>query len=70
MNIQGQFTLELTDLILLDSQESSPAQVERINSSVLSLLYGSTLTSIHNYWKKHSFDVCWQSDVSGFSYAV
>ena len=58
MNIQGQFTLELTDLILLDSQESSPApQVERINSSVLSLLYGSTLTSIHNYWKKHSFDV-------------
>ena len=27
-----------------------------INSSVLSLLYGPTLTSIHDYWKNHSFD--------------
>ena len=23
---------------------------------VLSILYGSTLTSVHDYWKKHSFD--------------
>ena len=40
-----------------------------INSSVLSLLYGSTLTSIHDYWKNHCFDQterCWQSDVSAF----
>ena len=27
-----------------------------INSSVLSFLYSPTLTSIHDYWKKHSFD--------------
>ena len=34
-----------------DSQEFSPApQLESINSSVLSLLYGSTITSIHYYW--------------------
>ena len=26
------------------------------NSSTLSLLYGPTLMSIHNYWKNHSFD--------------
>ena len=40
-----------------DSQESSPAtQFKSINSSALSLLYGPTLTSIHNYWKNHSFD--------------
>ena len=40
-----------------DSQESSPApQFESINSSVLSLLYGPTLTFIHDYWKNHSFD--------------
>ena len=33
-----------------DSQESSPApQFESINSSMLSLLYGPILTSIHNY---------------------
>ena len=35
-----------------ESQESSPApQFESINSSALSLLYGPTLTSIHDYWK-------------------
>ena len=35
-----------------DSQESSPApQFESINSSALSLLYGPTLTSIHDYWE-------------------
>ena len=40
-----------------DSQESSPtSQVKSINSSVLSFLYGPTLTSIHDYWKTHSFD--------------
>ena len=40
-----------------DSQESSPApQFKRINSSVLNFLYGPTLTSIHDYWKNHSFD--------------
>ena len=60
MNIQDWFPLGLTDWISLlsrDSQESSPApKFESINSSVLSLLYGSTLTSIHDYWKNHSFD--------------
>ena len=31
--------------------------------------YGKTLTSIHFYWKNHSFDktdLCWQSNVSAF----
>ena len=31
-------------------------QLESVKSSVLSLLYGPTLTSIHGYWKNHSFD--------------
>ena len=40
-----------------DSQESSPTpQFKSISSSVLSLLYGPTLISIHDYWKNHSFD--------------
>ena len=40
-----------------DSQESSPTPwLINISSSVLSLLYGSTLTFIHDYWKNHSFD--------------
>ena len=44
-------------------------QLESINSSVLSLPYGPTLTSIHDYWKNHSFhcmDLCWQRDISAF----
>ena len=44
-----------------DSQESSPTpQLEGISSSALSLLYGPTLTSTHD-WKNHSFactDLC------------
>ena len=42
------------------------------NSSALNL-YGPTLTSIHDYCKNHSFDnidLCQQSDVSAFLYAV
>ena len=40
-----------------DSQASSPTpQFKSINSSVLSFLYSSTLTSIHDYWINYSFD--------------
>ena len=53
-----------------DSRESSlMLQFESISSSALSLHYGSTLTSIHDYWKNPSFeyiDLCWQRDVSAF----
>ena len=60
MIIQGWFPLGLTSLISLcprDSQESSPApRFKSTNSSVLSLLYGPTLTFIHDYWKNHSLD--------------
>ena len=37
-----------------DSQESSPTpQFKSINSSALSFLHSSTLTSIYDYWKNH-----------------
>ena len=40
-----------------NTQDSSPAQLfESINSLALSLLYDSTLTSIYDYLKNHSFD--------------
>ena len=40
-----------------DSQKSSSTlQFKSINSSVLGFLYSPTLTSIHDYWKNHSFD--------------
>ena len=39
------------------SQEYSPTpQFKNINSSVLCFLYSPTLTSIHDYWRNHSFD--------------
>ena len=44
-------------------------QFKSINSLMVNLLYGPTLTSIHDYWKNHSFDymdLCWQSDISAF----
>ena len=47
--------------------------MESINHLVLSLLYGLTLTSKHDYLKKHSFnyiDLCQQSNVSAFEYAM
>ena len=73
MNIQDWFLWGLTGLIPLQSKgpsRSSPtSQFKSINSLALSFLYGLTLTSIHDYWKNHSFDymdLCQQSDVSAF----
>ena len=40
---------------------------------MLTLLYGPTLTFVHDYWKNRSFDykdLCWQSDISDIEYAV
>ena len=68
VNIQDGFPLGLTGLISL--QESSPTpQFKSINSLAHNLLYNPTLTSIHKYWKNHSFDymdLCWESNVSAF----
>ena len=70
------FRMDLLDLLAVqgDSQDSSPTpQFKSINSSVLSLLYSPTFTSIHDYWKNHSLDktdLWWQSNVSAFEYAV
>ena len=60
MNVQDWFPLGLTGLISLQSKGLSRVfftpQFKSINSSALSLLYGPTLTSIHDYWKNHSFE--------------
>ena len=73
VNIQDWFPLQLTGLISSQSRysrESSPTpQLKSINFLPLSILYGPTLTSIHDYWENHSFDytdLCQQSDVSAF----
>ena len=60
MNIQDWFLLGLMGWISLQSKGLSRlfsnTTVQIINSSVLSFLYGPTLTAICDYWKNHSFD--------------
>ena len=76
MNIHNWFPLGLTGFIslLFKGLSSSQApQFKSIYSLVLSLLCGPTLTSIRDYRKNHSFDhvdLCQQSNVSAFLYAV
>ena len=53
------FRMDWLDLLAVprDSQESSPTpQFKSINSLELGLLYSPTLTSMHDQWKKHTFD--------------
>jgi len=71
MNIQGWFPLGLTGLIFLQSnglsRVFSSSLLKSINSWVFSLLYGPTLSSIHDYWKNHSFDYMHLGQQSGVS---
>ena len=53
------FRIEWFDLLAVQGTLKSLLQhhsFKSINFSVLSLLYGPTLTSIHDYWINHSFD--------------
>ena len=58
MNIQDWFPLGWTGWISLQSKGFSGVftpQFKTISSSVLNFLYSPTLTSVHDYWKNHSF---------------
>ena len=53
------FRMDWLDLLAVQRTLKSllpTLQFKSINSSVLSFLYSPTLTSIHDYWKNHSFD--------------
>ena len=52
------FRIDWLDLLAVQGTlESSPIlQFKSINSLALSFLYSPTLTSLHGYWKNHSFD--------------
>ena len=60
MNIQDLSPLGWTCWICFQSKGLSRVfstpKFKSINSSMLSFLYSPTLTSIHDYWKKHSLD--------------
>ena len=73
MNMQDRFHLGLTGLISLKpkglSKVFSKTTIQKHEFFGIQLLYGPTLTSIHDYWKNHSFDqtdLCQQSNVSAF----
>ena len=52
------FRIDWSDLLAVQGTLKSLLQHHNssISSSVLSLLYGPTLTSVHDYWKNYSFD--------------
>ena len=52
------FRMDWFDLLAVQelSKSSPTPQFKSINSSVLSFLHSPNLTSIHDYWKNHSFD--------------
>ena len=60
MNIHVWFLLRSTALFSLPSKRLSTVlstwQFISINYLAFSLLYGPTLTTIHDYWENHSFD--------------
>ena len=66
------FRIDWFDLLEVQGTLKSLLQLPQfkgISSSAISLHYGPTFTSIHDYWKNHSFDytdLCQQSDVFGF----
>ena len=65
------FTMDWLGLLAVQRtlKSFSTPQFKSINSSVLSFFYSPTLTSIHDYWKNHSFDykdLCQQSNVFAF----
>ena len=70
MNIQGWFLLGLTGLIsegLSRMFSRTLVQKHQFLGAQLSLWFNST--SVHDYWKNHTFDymdICWQSKVSAF----
>ena len=62
----GLISFRIDWLDLLAVQGTLKSLLQHHISSVLSFLYGPTLTSIRDYWKNHSFDyrdLCHQSDI-------
>ena len=61
------FRIAFFDLLAVQRTLKSLLQHHCSKTLAFSILYGPTLTSIHDYWKNYSFnymDLCQQSDVS------
>ena len=66
------FRMDWLDLLAVQGTLKSLLQhhsSKALSSLMLSLLYGPMFTSVHGYWKNHSFDsidLCQQSNISAF----
>ena len=61
------FRIDCFDLLAVQRTLKSFLQHHNLKTSIL---YGPALTSVHDYWKNHSFDymdLCQQSNVSAFN---
>ena len=69
------FRKDWLDLLAVQETLKSLLQHHSSKSSIPqhSALFIVQLSSIHDYWKNHSLDkmdLCWQSNVSAFQYAI
>ena len=68
------FRMDWLDLLAVQGTLKSLLQHHSSKASVLRCsAHSPTLTSIHDHWKNHSLDstdLCWQSNVSAFQYAI
>ena len=69
------FRMDWLDLLAVQGTLKSLLQnhSQSINFLVLSFLHSPTLTFIYDHWKNHNLDqtdLCWQSNVSAFQYAI
>ena len=80
MNCTGLVSISMDRLDLFAVQATLKSLLKH-HSSKASILWHSvfftvqlsTVTSIHDHWKNHSLDqtdLCWQSNVSAFQYAI
>ena len=67
------FRIDWFDLLAVQGTLKSLLQHHRSEVSILQCSAFFLVTSIRDYWKNRGFDyidLCWQSDVSAFQYAV
>ena len=70
------FRIDWLDLLAVQGTLKSLLQHHSSKASIflaLSFLHSPTLTSRHDHWKNHSLDqmdLCWQSNISVFKYAI
>ncbi|XP_070307172.1 thioredoxin-like protein 4B isoform X1 [Odocoileus virginianus] len=61
------YGIDCFDLLAVQATLKSLLQHHNLKASILQhSAFMVQLTSIHDYWKKNNFDLCWESDVSAF----